>query len=91
MLPVSIFKLTTFVIFILEFPDVLKLVLFQVMAALSTMPQTQSKRSPNLINPCSNLSKPNQTPLLNVFQVMATLSTIGSFAADTAGAFNRDW
>ena len=24
-------------------------------------------------------------------QVMATLATIGSFAADTAGAFNRDW
>ena len=28
---------------------------------------------------------------LVVFQIMATLSTIGSFAFDTAGTFNRDW
>ena len=33
----------------------------------------------------------SQVLKLVVFQVMATLSTIGSFAADTAGAFNRDW
>ena len=33
----------------------------------------------------------SQVLKLVLFQVMATLSTIGSFAADTAGAFNRDW
>ena len=33
----------------------------------------------------------SQVLKLVVFQIMATLSTIGSFAADTAGAFNRDW
>ena len=33
----------------------------------------------------------SQVLKLVVFQVMATLATICSFAADTAGAFNRDW
>ena len=33
----------------------------------------------------------SQVLKLVLFQVLATLSTIGSFAADTSGAFNRDW
>jgi hypothetical protein len=33
----------------------------------------------------------SQVLKLVLFQVLATLSTIGSFAADTAGSFNRDW
>ena len=33
----------------------------------------------------------SQVLKLVVFQIMATLSTIGSFAFDTAGTFNRDW
>lgn len=33
----------------------------------------------------------SQVLKLVTFQVMATISTIGSFAADTAGSFNRDW
>ena len=33
----------------------------------------------------------SQVLKLVTFQVMATISTIGSFAIDTAGSFNRDW